>query len=53
MTYGIAPGLSLWVSYIYGTRHQGDFNFQHRHRRAPAYNNVKGQAFGVGTIVKW
>jgi hypothetical protein len=52
MTYGIAPGLSLWVSYIYGQRHQGDFNFN-TGTVGTAYNNVKAQSFGVGTIVKW
>jgi hypothetical protein len=52
MTYGVAPGLVLWVSYLYGTRYQGDYNFL---TSAPglAYNNVKSQAFGVGTMVKW
>jgi hypothetical protein len=52
MTYGVAHGLVLWVSYIYGTRHQGDWNFN---SGAPglAYNNVKAQSFGVGTMVKW
>jgi hypothetical protein len=53
MTYGIAPGLSLWVSYVYGQRHQGDYNFQTGAVGSAAYNDVKGQAFGVGTIVKW
>jgi hypothetical protein len=52
MTYGIAPGLVLWVSYLYGTRHQGDYNFA-TGAAGSAYNNVKGQAFGVGTMVKW
>jgi predicted porin len=52
MTYTLAPGLSLYASYVYGTRHQGDFNFQTGATGA-AYNNVKGQAFGIGSIVKW
>jgi predicted porin len=52
MTYTLAPGLNLYVSYVYGTRHQGDFNFQ-TGTPGTAYNNVKGQAFGVGTLVKW
>jgi hypothetical protein len=52
MTYGIAPGFVLWVSYLYGTRHQGDFNFE-TSATGVAYNNVKSQAFGVGTMVKW
>jgi hypothetical protein len=52
MTYGLAPGFAVFVSYIYGARHQGDFNFQTGLTGA-AYNNVKGQAFGVGTLMKW
>jgi hypothetical protein len=52
MTYGVAPGLVLWVSYIYGTRHQGDWNFN-TGSVGTAYNNVKAQSFGVGTMVKW
>ncbi|MBS0559758.1 MAG: hypothetical protein JSR21_06865 [Proteobacteria bacterium] len=54
MTYGIAPGLTLWVSYIYGQRHQGDFNFQTGASGGGyAYNDVKSQAFGIGTMVRW
>jgi len=54
MTYGIAPGLTLWVSYVYGQRHQGDYNFQTGAAGGGyAYNDVKGQAFGVGTMVRW
>ncbi len=52
MTYGLAPGFALWVSYIYGQRHQGDFDFQSG-ATGTAYNNVKGQAFAVGSIIKW
>jgi len=51
-TYGIAPGLAIWGSYLYGTRHQGNFDFQ-TGTVGGAYNDVKSQAFGVGTIVKW
>jgi hypothetical protein len=52
MTYGVAPGLTLWVSYIYGTRHQGDWNFN-TGAVGTAYNNVKAQAFGIGSNVQW
>jgi hypothetical protein len=52
MTYGVAPGLVLWVSYIYGTRHQGDWNFSSG-TVGTAYNNVKAQSFGVGTMIRW
>jgi hypothetical protein len=52
MTYGIAPGLVLWVSYLYGTRHQGDYNFLTGEAGSAAYNNVKAQAGAIGTMVK-
>jgi hypothetical protein len=53
MTYGIAPGLTLWVSYIYGTRHQGDFNFATSATGTSVHNDVKEQAFAVGSMVRW
>jgi len=58
MTYGIAPGLVLWVSYLYGTRHQGDYNFATGAAGTPSdpqygYNNVKSQAAAIGTMIKW
>lgn len=52
LTYGIAPGFSLFTSYLYGTRHQGDFNFASG-AVGTANNNVQAQAVAVGTIVKW
>jgi hypothetical protein len=52
MTYGIAPGFALWVSYLYGTRHQGDFDFQ-TGSVGTAFNNVKSQAFGLGPVIRW
>jgi hypothetical protein len=52
MTYTLTPGINIFVSYVYGTRHQGDWNFQ-TGAVGTAYNNVKGQAFGVGSMIKW
>jgi hypothetical protein len=52
LTYNISPGLSIWASYLYGTRHQGDYDFQ-TGAVGTAYNNVKSQAFGIGPIVRW
>jgi hypothetical protein len=51
-TYGIAPGFAMYLSYLYGTRHQGDYNFQ-TSAVGGAYNNVKSQALSIGSIIKW
>jgi predicted porin len=50
--YTLAPGLSLYASYLYGTRHQGGFNFATGAVGA-ANNDVKTQLIAVGTAVKW
>jgi hypothetical protein len=52
LTFNIAPGIAIWASYLYGTRYQGDFNFQ-TGAVGTAYNNVKSQAFGVGPVIRW
>jgi predicted porin len=51
-TYNLAPGLQLIASYLYGTRHQGDFNFATGTVGA-AENNTRAQAFILATVVKW
>ncbi len=52
LTWTVAPGLSIIAQYLYGTRHQGNFNFQTNGVGA-AFNNVKSQAFGVGPMLRW
>ncbi len=51
-TYTAAPGLVFWLEYVYGGRHQGDFNFA-TNSVGPAYNNVQAQAVMFGTMVTW
>jgi predicted porin len=51
-TYNLAPGLSLLASYLYGTRHQGDFDFA-TGKLAKTNNDVRAQAFILATIVRW
>ncbi len=51
-TYNVAPGLSLIASYLYGTRHQGDFDFV-TSTKAPTHNDTRAQAFILGSVVKW
>ena len=52
MTWTIAPGLAVWAQYLYGTRHQGGFDFQ-TNAVGAGYNNVKSQAFGIGPVIRW
>jgi hypothetical protein len=49
--HALASGLSLYLSYLYGIRHQGDFNFA-RGTLSGANNNVKTQPLALGTVVK-
>jgi len=59
-TYSLAPGLSLFASYVYSQRKQGGYNFitgQGVSATAPGgnpYNNkVTSQIFAVGTGFSW
>jgi predicted porin len=51
-TYSVAPGLDVIASYLYGSRHQGDFDFATGTVGA-AFNDVKVQLFSLATVVKW
>ena len=58
LTYGIAPGISLFASYLYGDRRQRDFNFQTGVAGTSAdpqlfHNTAHDQVGAIGTIVKW
>jgi hypothetical protein len=48
----IPPGLQLYSEYVYGTNHQGDFNFV-TSAVGTAHNNALSQAFVVGLLVGW
>jgi predicted porin len=50
--YSLAPGFNLYLSYLYGTRHQGDFDFA-TGKLASTNNNVRAQAVILGTVLKW
>jgi predicted porin len=50
--YVLAPGLTLYLSYLYGTRHQGNFDFA-TGTTGNANNNIKTQLFALGSSVKW
>ena len=48
----ITPGFQAFFEYLYGTRHQGDFNFVTA-SAGTAYNDVKSQALLLGLQVGW
>jgi hypothetical protein len=48
----LAPGLQPFFEYVYGTRHQGDYDFVTA-SVGKGYNNVKAQALLLGVIVSW
>jgi predicted porin len=52
VTYNLAPGLAIMASYLYGTRHQGDFDFV-TGKAANTNNNTRAQEIALATIVKW
>jgi hypothetical protein len=49
----ITPGLQAYWEYIYGTRHQGDFNFVTQTAGSKAFNNTLSQALLIGFEVGW
>jgi outer membrane protein OmpU len=52
LTYILVPGVKLFASYLYGTRHEGGFDYL---TNAPgsAYNNTQAQVFAMGTWIYW
>lgn len=61
LTYNIAPGLAFLAEYLYGQRHQGNYNFVDNvaGTTCPAgstcsqFNNVKMQIIGAGFQFRW
>ena len=52
--YQITPGLQAYADYVYGTNHQGDYNFvTGAAGGGSAHNNAKSQAFVLGLLVGW
>jgi predicted porin len=51
-TYVLVPGVKLFLSYLYGTRHQGDFDFL-SNSVGSAYNNTQAQVIALGTWIYW
>jgi hypothetical protein len=51
-TYSVAPGMVVYLSYLYGQVHQGGINLA-TGGTGSAYNDVHSQAFSIGTRVFW
>ena len=51
-TYILTPGVKLFASYLYGTRHQGGYDYLTSAAGA-AYNNTQAQVFALGTWLYW
>jgi predicted porin len=51
-TYILTPGVKLYASYLYGTRHQGGYDYLSS-SAGSAYNNTQAQVFAVGTWLYW
>ena len=51
-TYILVPGAKLFVSYLYGTRHQGGFNYLTNVAGA-ANNNTQAQSIALGAWLYW
>jgi hypothetical protein len=49
----ITPGLQLYSEYLYGTVHQGDYNWVSGSAGSPLNNDAHMQAFLVGLLVGW
>ncbi len=57
-TYTFAPGMNVFLSYLYGTRAQGGFDFlsgavSSAGARVVTHNNVLAQGIQIGTQFRW
>jgi hypothetical protein len=52
-TYTLAPGVSAFLSYLYGTNHELGVNILGDGEAANTHNNTKAQGLFIGTGVRW
>jgi Gram-negative porin len=52
-TYTVAPGMALYLSYLYGQRHQIGYDFVTGTAGSPDSNNAHSNVFSLGTVLKW
>jgi hypothetical protein len=53
VNYTIAPGINPYLEALYGTVHQGDFNFITGANGSSAHNNAFSEALMIGIQVGW
>jgi predicted porin len=51
-TYILTPGVKLFASYLYGTRHQGGYDYLSG-KADSANNSTQAQVFAIGTWLYW
>jgi len=51
--YQVSPGLRYFFEYLYGQKHQGNFNYLTGTAGSTLGNNAHTQAFMIGTQVGW
>jgi Gram-negative porin len=52
-TYTVAPGMALYLSYLYGQRHQIGYDFVTGTANSLDSNNTHANVFSLGTVMKW
>lgn len=52
-TYSLAPGVAVYLSYIWEQRRQNGFNFLTGASNSPAGNKVDGSVLAIGTSFAW
>jgi len=52
-TYALVPGVSLYLSYVWGTRHQSGYDLIANQYNSISNNRISSQAFALGTQFNW
>ncbi len=52
-TLNVAPGTVLFLSYLYGHKHQLGYDYLTGATGTPNSNNIRSQALAIGTMLKW
>jgi predicted porin len=52
-TYSLAPGLSVFLDYLYGTRKENGYDLLNSVAGSRNNNYVQSQLIGVGTQLRW
>ena len=52
-TYSVAPGLAVYLEYLWGQMHQSGYDLDLGVAGSPFHNTIKVQYLGVGTGLSW